>query len=103
MASSPPSMLHPMRSPAMAVLPSRGVGPLFMTTGDGESESGGGDGPDAVPVDAELSEPAAEVGGGAGEGGGEGAGGDPATRAALKQKLLRKGMDSVIAFFLRGV
>ncbi|CAN0265097.1 unnamed protein product, partial [Ectocarpus sp. 12 AP-2014] len=84
-ASSSPSMLDPTRSPAMAALPSRGVGPLFMTSGDGES----GPGPAAVPVDAELSEPAA-AGGGAGEGGAEDAVGDPATRAALKQKLLRK-------------
>ncbi|CAM9877827.1 unnamed protein product [Ectocarpus sp. 4 AP-2014] len=84
-ASSSPSMLDPTHSPAMAVLPRRGVGPLFMTSGDGES----GPGPAAVPVDAELSEPAA-AGGGAGEGGAEDAVGDPATRTALKQKLLRK-------------
>ncbi|CAM9683269.1 unnamed protein product [Ectocarpus sp. 12 AP-2014] len=84
-ASSSPSMLNPTCSPAMVALPSRGVGPLFMTSGDGES----GPGPAAVPVDAELSEPAA-AGGGAGEGGAEDAVGDPATRAALKQKLLRK-------------
>ncbi|CAM9933819.1 unnamed protein product [Ectocarpus sp. 6 AP-2014] len=84
-ASSSPSMLDPTRSQAMEALPSRGVGPLFMASGDGES----GPGPAAVPVDAELSEPAA-AGGGAGEGGGEDAVGDPTTRAALKQKLLRK-------------
>ncbi|CAN0385369.1 unnamed protein product, partial [Ectocarpus sp. 8 AP-2014] len=86
-ASSSPSMLDPTRSPAMAALPSRGVRPLLMTSGDGES----GPGPAAVPVDAELSEPAAAGGGaGAGEGGAEDAVGDPVTRAALKQKLLRK-------------
>ncbi|CBN80185.1 plastid lipid associated protein [Ectocarpus siliculosus] len=84
-ASSSPSMLDPTRSQAMVALPSRGVGPLLMTSGDGES----GPGPAAVPVDAELSDPAA-AGGGAGEGGGEDAVGDAATRAALKQKLLRK-------------
>lgn len=95
----------PSRLPDSSSSSGPGAGPLLMSStgeddGDGggekssEEQKGSDDGNgEAAPVDAELAEPPS---GGGGGGGGVGdllpEMGDPATRAALKQKLLRKGM-----------
>lgn len=74
------------------------MGVLLMSNTEGEGDENSGEINSApAPVDAELSDPdpAASTAGATADGSGgqaEAATGDPAARASLKQKLLRKGM-----------